>query len=233
LASRRGQKRADEGRGRSRPVLGVETRAWRSWHPLGIETRGKEGRGGAWHARGEGVLTEGAPPSRNSSEGGVGGGVSTKENPLCLVFRAREGWRGCVDREPLRLAIQAGEGLVVVCRQKKTLPSRVSSEGPGVGWRGCVDREPPRLAIRAREGWGGEGVLTENPSVSQFERGRGWWWRVDRRKSPSVSHFKQGRGGGCVDKRKNPSVSRFERGRGCVDGCAVVVVAACGRMVAW
>jgi len=66
----------------------------------------------------------------------------TEERPLRLAFRAREGWR--------------------VCRQRKTPPSRVSSEG----------------------GVGGGGVSTENPSVSQFKRGRGWWWCVDRRNTP-------------------------------------------------
>ena len=35
------------------------------------------------------------PPSRNLSEGGVGGGVSTEETPLRLVFQVREGWRVC------------------------------------------------------------------------------------------------------------------------------------------
>jgi hypothetical protein len=140
-------------------------------------------------------------------------------------------WRGCVDREsPSVSRFEQGRGGEGVSTEN---PS-ISQFKWGRGWWWCVDkRKPLRLAFRAREGWGGEGVLTENPSVSQFERGRGWWWHVNRRKSPSVSHFEQGRGGGCVDKRKNPSVSHFKRGRGCVDGCAVVVVAACGRMVAW
>ena len=54
-------------------------------------------------------------------------------------------------------------------------------------------KHPLRLAFRAREGGGG-GVLTENPSVSQFVRGRGWWWCVDRGNTPSISRFKRGRG---------------------------------------
>ncbi len=134
-----------------------------------------------------------------------------EKHPLRLAFRARE---GCVDREPLCLAIQAREGFVVVCRKKK---------------------HPLHLVFRAREGWRGCVDKKKHPSISRFERGR--WrvvcqkkkhplrlaregWRVcQQRNTPSVSCFKQGRGGGCVDKRKHPSVSRFERGRGegCVD----------------
>ena len=72
---------------------------------------------------------------------------------------------------------------------ERTPPSRNSSEG-GVE---VLTEEPPRLAFRAREGWRG-GVDRENPSVSQFERGRGWWWGVDKRNTPSVSHFERGRG---------------------------------------
>jgi len=55
-------------------------------------SRFEQGRGGDG---GGGVLTEETPPSvSRSSEGG--------------------GWRGYVDQEPLRLAIQAREGLVVM-----------------------------------------------------------------------------------------------------------------------
>ena len=77
---------------------------------------------------GEGMCRPGTPPSRNSSEGGVGDGVSKRKHSLRLTFQVREG--GCVDQEPLRLAIQArgvGDALT-----KETPPSsRVSSEGGG------------------------------------------------------------------------------------------------------
>ena len=69
---------------------------------------------------GDGVSTEKLPPpSRVSSEGGGGdggSGVSTEETPLRLVFRAREG------------VVM----VVVVCRQKET---------------------PLRLTFQVREGW--------------------------------------------------------------------------------
>jgi hypothetical protein len=108
------------------------------------------------------------PPSRNSSEGGVDGGVSTKETPLRLAFRAREG--------------------LVVVRQKKP---------------------PLHLTFRAREGC----VDRENPSILQFERGRGWWWYVDKRNPPLCLTFRGGFGGG-VSTKKTPSVLQFEQGRG-------------------
>ncbi len=110
--------------------------------------------------RGRDVLTERTPPSRNSSEGGVGGGVSTEETPLRLAFRARE---GCVDRES---------------------PS-VSQFKRGRGWW-CVDkRNPPSVSRFER----GRGVLTENPSVSQFKRGRGrrgWMQQHDEERCLSL-----------------------------------------------
>jgi hypothetical protein len=112
-----------------------------------------------------------------------------KKHPLHLTFQASEGRRGCVNREPLRLTIRAREGLVVACRKKK---------------------HPLRLAFRAREGC----VDRENPSVSQFKRGRGWWWCVNKR-NPLRLAFRATEGWrGCVDRRNPPSVSRFKRGRG-------------------
>ncbi len=121
-------------------------------------SRFERGRGG-W-----GVSTkETPPPSRVSSEGGVGGVVACRQKkhplrlafrqkkpPLRLAFRAREGWGGVLTEEtPLHLAFRAREGLVVVvaCRQKKH-PLRLAFRAR----EGCVDREPLRLAIRAREG---------------------------------------------------------------------------------
>ena len=47
------------------------------------------------------------------SKGEVGGGASTKETPPPSCVSSEGGWRRCVDREPLRLAIRAREGLVV------------------------------------------------------------------------------------------------------------------------
>ncbi len=70
----------------------------------------------------------GTPPSRNSSEGGVGDGVSKRKHPLRLTFRVREG--GCVDQEPLRLAIRA-RGVGDASTKETPPPSRVSSEGGG------------------------------------------------------------------------------------------------------
>jgi hypothetical protein len=86
--------------------------------------------------------------------------------------------------------------------ERETPLARVSSKG-GVGWRGCVDRvgggvstkkTPLHLAFRVREEWR-ECVDRGNPSISQFKRGRGWWWCVNKGKTPSVSRFERGRGG--------------------------------------
>ena len=174
---------------------------------------------------------------RQGSEGEVGGGASTKETPPPSRVSSEGGWRGCVDREPLRLAIRAREGLVVAwwrVDRRNPPPSRVSSEGGVDGV--CRQKKPPlRLAFRAREGLAWWHVDRRNtPSVSRFERGRGV---LTERTPPSRNSSEGGVGGGmvacrqkkfplrlafraregwmgCVVKRNPPSVSRFERGRG-------------------
>jgi len=63
-------------------------------------------------ARGlEGVCQQITPPSRNLSEGGVGGDASTEEPPPSHVS-SEGGGGGCRQRKhPLRLAFQAREGV--------------------------------------------------------------------------------------------------------------------------
>jgi hypothetical protein len=75
-----------------------------------------------------------------------------QRNPLCLTFRVREGLEG-VDggNTPSVSHFERARGVEGVCRQI-TPPSRNLSEG----------------------GVGGD-ALTEEPSVSQFERAGGWW----------------------------------------------------------
>ncbi len=118
--------------------------------------------------------------------------------------------RGCADREPLRLAIWAREGLMVM-RQQRKHPLRLmfqAREGLVVACR--QKKHPFCLAFRAREGC----VDRENPSVLQFEWERGWWC-VDKRNPPLRLVFRAREGWmGCVDKRNTPSVLRFEQGRG-------------------
>jgi hypothetical protein len=164
----------------------------------------KRGRGWWWCAdkrkpssvshfeRGRGVLTEN--PSVSQFERGRGsGGVLTKEIPSVSRFERGRGG-GCVDREPLRLAIQAREGLVVACWQKKPPPSRVLSEG-GVGGDVSAEETPLRLAFRAREGWR-------------------WWWCVDRKTTPLRLASRAREGVEMVvavcQQRNYPSVSPFE-----------------------
>jgi len=127
----------------------------------------------------EGVLKEETPPpSHVSSEGGD---VSTRNPSVSQFERGRGwwwcveeetpppshvsseggGWRGCIDLEPLRLAIRAREGLVMH-RQKKH-PLRLAFRARE-GWRVCRQKKDPLcLVFRAREGWSGVGVLTEYP----------------------------------------------------------------------
>ncbi len=82
----------------------------------------------------------------------------------CVVWRWADGGR--VELVAVVVA-RRGEGVEGVCRLR-TPPSRVLSEGGGEE---------------------GGGVSTEKlpPSVSPFERGRGWrwwWWCVDRETTP-------------------------------------------------
>jgi hypothetical protein len=117
-------------------------------------------------------------PSRNSSEGG---------------------WRGCVDGEPLRLAIRAREGLVVACRQKKH-PLRLAFRARE-GWMGCVDKRNTPSVSRFEQG---RGVLTENPSVSQFERGRGFEGMCRQITPPSRNLSEEGVGGDASTEETSP-----------------------------
>ena len=71
---------------------------------------------------------------------------------------------------------------------------------------GCVG------AVRGVPLQGGEGVLTENPSILQFKRGRGWWWCVGRRSPPPSRVSSEGGVEGVLT--ENPSISQFKRGRG-------------------
>jgi len=84
-----------------------------------------------------------------------------------------------------------------VCRQR-TPPSHNLSEG-GVGGGVSKRKHPLCLTFRVREGGGGD-VSTRNPSVSQFERGRGRWWCVEE-ETPPPSHVSSEGGGwrGCVN----------------------------------
>ena len=120
------------------------------------------------------VGAEEKAPSISHKLRGRGWYVDRRNIFSVLHFERERGWGVCVDREPLRLAICAREGLVVIHRQRK-YPFRLTlraSEGVevevvmcrqrehplrltfewGRGWRGCADQEPLRLAIRAREG---------------------------------------------------------------------------------
>jgi hypothetical protein len=72
------------------------------------------------------VLTkETTPPSRVSSEGGVGGGVSTEETPppSCVSSEGGGGDGGGVSTEkpPPPSGVSSEGGVVVVCRQKEPL----------------------------------------------------------------------------------------------------------------
>ncbi len=70
---------------------------------------------------------------------------------------------------------------------------------------------PPHWTKKSKGG----GVLTENSSISQFVRGRGWWWCVDRGNTPSISRFERGRGvEGVCWQRTPPSRNLCEGGVG-------------------
>jgi hypothetical protein len=76
------------------------------------------------------VLTERTPPSRNSSEGGVGGGVSTLFRNLYTLNLNNLNSRSEETPPPSRVSSEGGVGDGV--STEETPPSRVSSEG-GVG----------------------------------------------------------------------------------------------------
>jgi len=80
--------------------------------------------------RGRGLLTKKTPPSRNSSKGEVGGGVSTEETTPPSRVLSEGGVEGVLTKKtPLLLAFRARKGLEVVACQQRTPPSRNSSEG--------------------------------------------------------------------------------------------------------
>ena len=90
---------------------------------------------------------------------------------------------GGVRKKSNYLAFQVREGVVEVSEMEKPPPSHILSKG------------------------GGEGVRSEEtPSISHFEKGRGWW-RYQGWGNPSISCFEPGRGGGGVE---TPSISHFE-----------------------
>jgi len=121
------------------------------------------------------------------------------------------------------LVFRVREGLVVVCRQKKSPSVSRFERGRGGG---CVDREPLRLAIQAREGlvvvcWqkkpppsrvlsegGVEGVLTrETPPPSRVLSEGGVGGDVSAEETPLRLAFRAREGWRwwwCVDRKTTP-----------------------------